>query len=318
MGNLKGIDVSVWQGASVDFDKVKADGVSFVIIRAGYGKSVKDKYFESNYKKAKDAGLKVGAYWYSYAATENDGVTEAKAFLNAISDKQFEYPVYYDIEEKDILNKGTTFCSALSTKFCETMEDAGYFTGIYTSRSYLANFSEEVRAKYTLWVAEWCSRCSYNGRYGMWQYSSNGNVKGVNGKVDMNVSYEDFESVIKKVGLNGYKKSTTKTTAAKKTVVTKKNVTAKVVNDVIKGVYGNGDERKKNLEAEGYNYEAVHDAVNKKVGASDTANEYYIVKSDDTLSGIAKKYGTTYQNLAKINGISNPNKIYEGQKIRVK
>lgn len=318
MGNLKGIDVSVWQGASVDFDKVKADGVSFVIIRAGYGKSVKDKYFESNYKKAKDAGLKVGAYWYSYATTVNDGVTEAKAFLDAISGKQFEYPVYYDIEEKDILNKGTAFCSELSTKFCDTMEHAGYFAGIYTSRSYLANFSEEVRTKYTLWVAEWSSRCSYDGRYGMWQYSSNRNVKGVNGRVDMNVSYEDFESTIKKAGLNGYKKSTTKTTAAEKTAVTKKNVTAKVVNDVIKGVYGNGDVRKKNLEAAGYNSEDVQDAVNKKVGASDTTNEYYTVKSGDTLRDIAMKYGTTCHNLAKINNISNLNKIYAGQKIRVK
>ena len=318
MGNLKGIDVSVWQGNNIDFNKVKANGISFVIIRAGYGKSVKDKYFETNYEKAKNAGLKVGAYWYSYANTVGDGIIEANGFLNAIKGKQFEYPVYYDIEEKDILNKGVDFCSSLADNFCKTLENAGYFAGIYTSTSYLPNFNESIRTKYTLWVAEWGSRCNYNERHGMWQYSSNGSVNGINGRVDMDVSYEDFEGAIKHDGLNDFKSNTTNTPAAQNKVVTKKAVTAKVINDVIKGVYGNGDDRKKNLENAGYDYNEVQEAVNKKLTTKKVIAKYYTIKSGDTLSGVAKKYGTTYQNLAKLNGISNPNKIYAGQKIRVK
>ena len=83
-----GIDVSVWQGPDVDFKKVKADGINFVIIRAGISTST-DKYFESNYKKAKAAGLNVGVYWYAKAMSEKASTEEAKACLKAISGKQF-------------------------------------------------------------------------------------------------------------------------------------------------------------------------------------------------------------------------------------
>ena len=116
-----GIDVSVWQGANVDFNKVKAAGKNFVILRAGIGTSV-DKYFESNYKKAKAAGMNVGVYWYAKATTEKASKEEAQHCLNAISGKQLEYPVYYDIEQKEVLAKGKSHCSAIATDFCTIME----------------------------------------------------------------------------------------------------------------------------------------------------------------------------------------------------
>ena len=116
-----GIDVSVHQGPNVDFNKVKKDGKSFVIMRAGIGESV-DQYFESNYKKAKAAGLNVGVYWYAKALTETASKNEAQNVLNAIKGKQLEYPVYYDIEQKEILAKGKKFCSAIATNFCEILE----------------------------------------------------------------------------------------------------------------------------------------------------------------------------------------------------
>lgn len=99
----------------------------------------------------------------------------------------------------------------------------------------------------------------------------------------------------------------------------KKSVST-IADEVIAGKWGNGEDRKKRLQAAGYDYNAVQAEVNKKLGSSNTLSKktYYTIKSGDTLSGIAKKYGTTYQKLAKMNGISNPNKIYAGQKIRVK
>ena len=116
-----GIDVSVWQGPDIDFKKVKADGINFVIIRAGINTAT-DKYFESNYKKAKAAGLNVGVYWYAKALSEKASTEEAKACLKAISGKQLEYPVYYDIEQKEILAKGKKYCSAIAKNFCTLME----------------------------------------------------------------------------------------------------------------------------------------------------------------------------------------------------
>ena len=100
MEKAKGIDVSHWQGR-IDFDKVKSQGYSFVMINAGYGKyiSQKDENFEKNYAAARKAGLNIGTYWYSYALTEADALAEAKTFLEAVKGKMFEYPLAFDIED---------------------------------------------------------------------------------------------------------------------------------------------------------------------------------------------------------------------------
>ena len=199
-----GIDVSVWQGPDVDFKKVKADGINFVIIRAGISTST-DKYFESNYKKAKAAGLNVGVYWYAKAMSEKASTEEAKACLKAISGKQLEYPVYYDIEQKEILAKGKTYCSAIAKNFCTLMENNKKFCGIYASKSYFDNyFTDEIKTKYTIWVAQYYSKCTYTGPYGIWQRSSSGSIKGISGRVDLDISYKDFPSIIKKAHLNGF------------------------------------------------------------------------------------------------------------------
>ena len=202
--NYKGIDVSVWQGDNIDFNKVKAAGKNFVIIRAGCGSS-KDKYFESNYKKAKAAGLNVGVYWYAHALSEKASKEEANHVLNAISGKQLEYPVYYDIEQKEILAKGKTFCSAIATNFCTIMEKNKKFCGIYASKSYFDNyFTDTVKNKYSIWVAQYNNECTYKGKYGMWQHSSKGSVSGISGNVDLDISYQNFPEIIKKAHLNGF------------------------------------------------------------------------------------------------------------------
>ena len=174
-----GIDVSVWQGPDVNFNKVKAAGKNFVILRAGIGTST-DKYFESNYQKAKSAGMNVGVYWYAKALTEKESQNEAQACLNAISGKKLEYPVYYDIEQKEILAKGKTFCSAIATNFCSKMESNKKFCGIYASKSYFDSyFTDKVKKDYSIWVAQYNSKCTYTGPYGMLQRSSTGSVIGI-------------------------------------------------------------------------------------------------------------------------------------------
>lgn len=207
---IKGIDVSQWQG-DIDFGKVRSAGVDFVIIRAGYGRyiSQKDPTFEDNYRKAKSAGLNVGAYWYSYAESEADARAEAAVCMEAIKGKQFEYPIYFDLEEQSQFSRGKAFCSALVTAFCGEMEKAGYFAGLYISRSPLQNYiTSEVAERYALWVAEYGSKCNYGGSYGMWQYTSTGKVSGVNGACDCDYAYTDYPSIIKNGGFNGFAKQT--------------------------------------------------------------------------------------------------------------
>lgn len=214
---IKGIDVSQWQG-NIDFNKVKASGINFVILRAGYGKylSQKDPFFEQNYARAKAAGLNVGVYWYSYAKSEADARAEAKICMEAIKGKQFEYPIYFDLEEQSQFSRGTAFCSALVTAFCSELEKAGYFAGLYISRSPLQQYiTAEVAKKYALWIAEYNNKCNYGGSYGMWQYTSGGRVNGISGTVDMDECYIDYPKIIKNGGFNGYTKPKTTETKTK-------------------------------------------------------------------------------------------------------
>ena len=322
MTKIKGIDVSQYQG-SIDFKKVKSAGIEFVIIRAGYGRyaSQKDPYFEQNYKNAKLAGLKVGAYWYSYATSSADAISEAKACTEAIKGKQFDYPIYFDLEEQSQFAKGREFCDNLVKSFCGELEKNDYFAGLYISRSPLQNYiSDSIAKRYALWIAEYSSKCNYDGAYGMWQYSSTGKVNGINGNVDMDYSYVDYASIIKSKGKNGFKKIITSTNTNKKPTTTvtpvKKKTIDEIAKEVVDGKWGNGEERKKKLIKAGYDYNKVQAKVNQFVTKNKITT--YTVRSGDTLSSIATKYKTTVQKLVKDNNIKNPNLIYAGQKIIIK
>lgn len=134
---MKGIDVSGYQGR-IDFKKVKASGVDFVIIKAGYHLGTVETW-ENNYANAKNNGLKVGAYWFSHALTLDGIKQEAAAFIKALKNKQLDFPVYYDLEEQPQFDKGVKFCTEAVRVFCSEMEKAGYFVGLYMSRFYLEN-----------------------------------------------------------------------------------------------------------------------------------------------------------------------------------
>ena len=203
----KGIDVSAHQGV-IDWNKVKADGVEFAILRAGYGKliSQKDTKFEENYAGAKARSIPVGAYWYSYAKTPEEARIEADVFLEVISGKQFDYPVFFDLEEQSQFELGKEKVNAIIRAFLEEVEKAGYWVGLYMSASPLKTYvSDTIRNRYAIWVANYgVSKPSYSGNYGIWQYSDKGQINGISGNVDMDYCYIDYPSKIKAKGLNGY------------------------------------------------------------------------------------------------------------------
>ena len=191
-----GIDVSKWN-QNIDWDKVKEAGVQFVIIRCGYrgsktGVLVEDPYFRQNIKGAKEAGLKVGVYFFTQAINQAEAVEEASMVLSLTEGYELDYPIFIDTEgsggRADTLDAVTR--TAVCEAFCETVEQAGQEAGVYASRNwYYNNVDDDVLSRYTIWVAEYRKEPLYTGRYDIWQYTSSGQIDGINGRVDLNLSY---------------------------------------------------------------------------------------------------------------------------------
>lgn len=201
-GSHAGIDVSKWNG-SIDWDKVRNAGVEFVIIRAGYrgsatGSLVEDPCFAANIKGALASGLQVGVYFFTQAVSEVEAVEEASAVLRLVKEYKLDYPIFIDTEGAggngradglDVETR-TLVCEA----FCSTVRNAGYEAGVYASRNW---YNERLYADrlddYYIWLAEYRSAPLYQGYYQMWQYTSKGKVDGIEGNVDMNISYKGPE-----------------------------------------------------------------------------------------------------------------------------
>ena len=200
-----GIDVSTWQGTNNDFVKAKNSGLKFVMIRAGYGREVsqKDNAFEANYKNAKKAGVKIGAYWYSYATSKADAIKEANACIACLKGKQFELPIFYDIEEQSILSKSASELKDIISAFCDTLNKNKYYAGVYSGFAVTNKVGTAFMNKYPVWFAQWYKECQYNGTYGIWQYTDNVYVSGV-GNVDGDYLYKDYTTYIKQNGYNGF------------------------------------------------------------------------------------------------------------------
>lgn len=268
-----GVDLSKHNG-TVDFEKIKKDGNSFVILRAGYGTEVKDPKFDEYYKAAKAVGLKVGVYWYSYALTAAQGTEEAKKCLEAIKDKTFEYPIYIDMEDADQYKKkngmpNNAVLSSICENFCKYVEDKGYYAGIYASESWFKNQLKTVVStnRFDLWVANWGSNdgklnSDKSKEYRLHQFTSAYTLN--NKRFDRNVCYYDYPKIIKEKGLNGYAK--TSTSVNRLDTLTDEQVATEIVSG--KGDWGNGDERKKKL---GSRYTIIQAIVNKKLGSTSTS-----------------------------------------------
>jgi GH25 family lysozyme M1 (1,4-beta-N-acetylmuramidase) len=274
----KGIDISQFQ-TNIDWYNVRNSGVQFVILRAGYGKTAKDPMFENHYAGAKSVGLKVGAYHFFYARSMADAEKEAGNFLACLAGKQFEFPVFLDTEYSNYQGWiDKKTLTDMCIAFLEKLEKACYFAGIYANLDWFRNRLDDERLRsYVHWVAQYHSVCNYSGPYGLWQKSDRGQIAGIPGNVDLDEAYEDYEPIIRNAGLNGFAQG---------------------------GPPVQPEQPVQPVQPE-------PDKVNKET------KETYIVRVGDTLSAIASRYGTTWQDLARKNNITDPNKIYPGQVLKI-
>lgn len=273
----KGIDVSRHQG-NIDWAKVKADGVEFVILRAGYGRyaSQVDSKFEEYYKGAKAVGLPVGCYWFSYARTSDIAKIEAEVCLKVIQGKKFELPVFYDIEGTALT---TGAAQAKCKAFCDVIHNSGYTTGVYASESPFNGALKGLTFPYTWvkWVAKYSSKEPTCGNVNVWQYSSKGSVSGIKGNVDMNHDYWMLDNLLKPA-----------TPAAPKKSITE------IAQECIAGKWGNGAVRKQALTKAGYDYATVQAEVQRILDAQKEASKPKPTKSIDEIAKevIAGKWGS--------------------------
>lgn len=192
----KGIDVSYYQG-TISWSDVKNSGVDFAIVRAGYGSQLIDTQtdvnFASNYDGAVASGIKVGAYYMSYAVSTDEAVAEAQMCLSIINARHLDYPIFIDIEQQIHRNMPKEQLSAIAAAFCKAITDTGYQAGIYAPTSiFNTGLSGSGLDSYVKWPAHWSvNTADYSNPYSLWQYGS-GTVPGISGQVDLDYAYQDF------------------------------------------------------------------------------------------------------------------------------
>lgn len=338
----KGIDISYFQG-NIDFKKVKADGIDFIIPRCGYGKSNKDSKFSEYVAGALAAGIEVpGIYHFSYALNEENAREEARQAVKFAQEAGLpkETIIFFDLEYDSVdyakryaVNLDKARCIAHTNAFCQEVQNHGYRTGIYANQDYLNRMYDDATIKkYIFWYANWNGGKTPSVKCAFHQWNEKGRVNGINGNVDMDYYYggadapakkpmtpEEIEKVAKEVldgkygngnerrsklllagyDYNAVQKRVNELVAELEKVKaeasepvneepkpTPKFTTEEMVQKVINGEYGNGDERKQKLEAEGYDYRKIQNAVNQAL---------YKPKQVSPAKSFDKKIAGTYE-----------------------
>lgn len=353
--SMKFIDISNWQAGLDVATVVKNGGLGGVIVKATEGLGYVDKSCDKFVQQCIKNGIPFGFYHF---ARNNNAKAEAEFFRKNTSGYEGKGIPVLDWEDDQSVSWVNTFVEhyheltgiwpwvyANPWRFKQGKVNAncGRWVAGYPKNG-ITDINYGIRNSLP---------SSYNvGSVCAWQFSSSVRIGGYSGSLDGDVFYGDKEAWKKHTGSKGSSSSgSSSNTGSSSGSVAPNGMTIELALGVMNGKYGNGDERKKAL---GSRYQEVQDFINHIASASNetlaaevkqgkygngndrklllggrydavqaivngkSKKVYYTVKSGDTLSGIASKYGTTYQKLASMNGISNPNKIYVGQKIRVK
>ncbi len=301
---MKGIDVSSYQG-DIDWRKVKDTGYQFAILRLGIGDNVAsqdDKKLKEYIKECQDNGIPYGFYLVSYAKNlEGDESVQSEiAHTERLIQGTSPFCIFYDMEIDNTIYLSKETLTSFAIKYCDYFKNLGYQVGVYANKNWFTNYLDYNKLKnngYKIWLAHYGVdkpglECD------IWQYSDKGNVEGINtNSTDLDIMYSNL------IGSNQEPNSSNLKSIEE------------VAQEVINGVWGNGEDRKIRLTNAGYNYNEIQAKVNSILASNSVVT--YTVKSGDTLSSIASKYGTTYQKLAQYNNISNPNIISVGQVIKI-
>ncbi len=226
-----GVDLSIWNigGSStmnyslIDFAKAKEDGCEYAILRIGFEGSktredTLDLAFIEYYNMARQAGMKLGIYFYALGTTYEEAVDDAQWVIKVIEDNNmyFEYPLYYDVEAGQHYALNKTQMTKLCQGWCETLENEGYYGGVYGRSDILNKLSDDFKSKYGLWLRYIKSDSVYAEQYnpdkmdvsdqcGLWQYTMFQRFDGIqNDDLDGNYCYIDYPKFMAENGYNNY------------------------------------------------------------------------------------------------------------------
>lgn len=317
---LKGIDVSHWQG-HIDWQAVKDSGICFAILKAGGSDDgfYTDRNFEENYQGAKSVGINVGAYYFvgpDFKSSE-DGLADAERFLKIVEGKEFEYPLFVDIESTDPSDEEGVTDAAIA--FLDVLQNKGYLAGIYGSdiSTYDDRLVAERLIKYSKWVAKYSDNPpSYVKDYEIWQYSSSGHVAGIKGNVDMNICYVDYQ---KSIPENSCPENPKKEAHNIGEQVRFKSIYASSESkEALKPLYTEG--KITSIKEGARNPYLINDGMGWIGDRDITDTPVYVVKPGDTLWDIAANQlgnGLRYTEIAELNGLNDADYIYQGQELKL-
>ena len=301
---MKGIDISSYQG-TINFQKIKESEYQFVIIRLGFGDNIfsqDDQKLQYNLTKCIEYDIPYAFYFVTYAKNFNgqESVDSEIEHTKRLITNTNPFCIFYDMEVDSIKYLGKTTLTNQAIKYCDYFKNKGYQVGIYANKDWYTNYLDYDKLKkqnYKIWLAHYgiekpSLECD------LWQYTDKGKVEGIyENTVDLNIMYKNLLL-------------TTPNASTKKQI-------EELVQEVIEGKWGNGEERKNKLTTSGYPYEEIQKKVNEKLNSNLSKEIEYKVKKGDTLSKIALLYHIPLGDLANYNHITNPNKIYINQIIKI-
>lgn len=308
---MNGIDISSWQ-SGIDLSKVPCD---FVIIKATQGTSYVNPDLLRAYRQARECGKLIGIYHY---AAGGDPAAEAEHFLANVGNDIGSVVFALDWEREQNSAFGKNDFDWVKSWLDYVTSKTSVKPLLYIQQSIMDKFKNI--GDYGLWVAQYANMNPTGYQETPWnegaytcairQYSSCGRLYGYAGNLDLDKFYGD-KAAWGKYAEKSNSENTAQVQPAKKSI-------SEIADEVMAGKWGSDPNRRKSLTAAGYDAKAIQKIVNQKIGVTTSTAVYYTVKSGDTLSGIAAKYGTTYQRIAALNGVSDPNRIYAGQRLRVR
>lgn len=314
----QGIDVSEWQGR-INFKEVAESGIEVVYIRASEGTSYIDPYFMDNYRGAKENGIRVGFYHFLTATTTEEAEREAKFFVSNIKGLEPDCKLAMDFEVFNGL--GREEINRISKVFLEKVEElSGKECVIYSDASNARDvFDEELAKKYPIWVADYfVDEPANNGKWDSWvgfQYSDKGRIKGISGNVDRDrftggIFLSDTSSIPNDTTSNPEQNF-------KEIVIKRGDTLSKIAKEYNTSYQYLAKINNISNPNRIYVGEEIKVPVLEDEKIHDTSHRLYIVKRGDTLTKIAREYRLTVKEIVELNDISNPNRIYVGEILRV-